>query len=202
MPWDNSNSQYGLLGVWSAAEAEVEIPASYWAMVDNHWVTSQRNNGTWDYGPPIVQNDTLAMTCAGLASLFVAHEYLDPPLMGGRVGRDPFGPAITRGLAWLEEGENPLKVGQAGEGFWGYNLYGVERVGLASGFKHLGKHDWYATLANQIVRAAARRPVARRGDQHVLRPAVPRPRPPPDRHGQAAVRRRQDNPRILGQPPA
>ena len=49
--YDNSNSQYGLLGVWSAAEVGVEIPVEYWAIVDHHWMTCQLNNGQWPYSP-------------------------------------------------------------------------------------------------------------------------------------------------------
>src|SRR5207248_8214444 len=30
-------------------------------------------------------------------------------------------------------------------------LYGIERAGLASGFKYFGKHDWYRELAQRIL---------------------------------------------------
>ena len=49
-------------------------------------------------------------------------------------------PPLARGLQWLEQGDHSLNYG----GGWpGYTLYGIERVGLASGFKYFGKHDWY-----------------------------------------------------------
>src|SRR4051812_15286097 len=70
-------------------------------------------------------------------------------MAAGRVGRDPFGPAVARGLAWFEDGEKSVKLPNTN--WWGYTLYGVERVGLASGFKHFGKHDWYRELANVAV---------------------------------------------------
>jgi hypothetical protein len=144
-PWDNSNSQYGLLGVWSAAEAGIEIPPGYWAVVDGHWTRCQTGDGTWDYGPQRLP-DKLAMTCAGLASLLVTHDYLDPAIMSGNVGRQPFTPAEAKGLGWFEQGKNATDVGPLSN-WWGYTLYGVERVGLASGFKNFGTHDWYKELA-------------------------------------------------------
>ena len=40
-PWDNSNSQYGLLGVWAGAEVGIEVPDEYWLDVEKHWLACQ-----------------------------------------------------------------------------------------------------------------------------------------------------------------
>jgi hypothetical protein len=144
--WDNSNSQYGLLGVWSGAEVGREVPTTYWQAVSKHWEDTQSADGEWSYhGPSRV--GTHSMTCAGLASLFVAHDYLEPARFTGSVGREPFIPAIVRGLKWLEADANSITLDHAG-----YDLYGVERVGLASGFKYLGSHDWYRELAIETIK--------------------------------------------------
>jgi hypothetical protein len=147
--WDNSNSQYGLLGVWSASEAGMEIPTNYWKQVDDHWTKSQMPNGQWGYEGPEFGSGRLSMTCAGIASLFVTHDALVAPKFGYDVGRDPFSPALLNGLKWLETADHSvdLSVSQ----FVGYTLYGVERVGLASGFKYFGSHDWYRELAQQMI---------------------------------------------------
>jgi hypothetical protein len=144
--WDNSNSQYGLLGVWSGAEVGREVPSTYWQAVSKHWEATQSADGEWSYhGPDRV--GTHSMTCAGLASLFVAHDYLEPARFTGSVGREPFVPAIVRGLKWLETDDNSITLDHEG-----YDLYGVERVGLASGFKYLGTHDWYRELAAKTIK--------------------------------------------------
>ncbi|MCC7349282.1 MAG: DUF4159 domain-containing protein [Phycisphaerales bacterium] len=144
--WDHSNTQYGQLGVWAGADAGLSIPSSYWNDVQAHWDDTQHPTGGWGYER---QNDpTLTMTCAGVASLFVAHDFLDGPRFGNNVGREPFSPALARGLAWLEKGNNILGPDS---GWWGYALYGIERVGLASGFKYFGPHDWYRILATRAL---------------------------------------------------
>ena len=144
--WDNSNSQYGLLGVWSGAEAAVEVPSSYWEAVEGHWVETQLKNGQWGYAGG--HAGRLTMTSAGIASLFVTHDWLDAPKYARAVGRDPFPPALQRGLEWFETGDNAV---QTNSEYWGYNLYGIERVGLASGLKYFGRHDWYRHLAAEVV---------------------------------------------------
>jgi hypothetical protein len=146
--WDNSNSQYGLLGVWSAAEVGAEVNNSYWQSVENHWTRCQLANGAWDYaGFDRGGSGRLSMTVAGIASLFVTHDYLDAPKIGAQVGREPFSKALAKGLAYLETGDTAVEVRG------GYTLYGLERVGLASGFKFLGDHDWYRELAGAVVRS-------------------------------------------------
>jgi len=143
--WDNSNSQYGVLGVWSAAETGREVPDAYWAAVRNHWQQSQAANGQWDYYQGGTSG-THSMTCAGLASLFVAQDWLEPARFDGNVGREPFTPAIAAGLKWLEHGDNCINLDHGP-----YDLYGLERVGLASGFKYFGTHDWYRELAASTI---------------------------------------------------
>jgi hypothetical protein len=147
--WDNSNSQYGLLGVWSGAEAGVEVPDQYWREVEKHWITCQTRDGEWGYHTD--DRGRFSMTCAGIASLFVTHDHLDALSLGTSIGRAPYNPSLTKGLAWLEQGDNCLDALNRGGMSVGYSLYGLERVGLASGMKYFGKHDWYRELAAKII---------------------------------------------------
>jgi len=145
--WDNSNTQYGLLGVWAGAEAGVEVPIDYWMGSEKHWINCQLPTGQWKYDGSPLSRPTYAMTVAGIASLFVTHDYLDAPALGADVGREPFSQSLARGLAWLEKADNCVDVMAGGIQYLGYNLFSLERVGLASGFKYFGAHDWYRELA-------------------------------------------------------
>ena len=86
--FDNSNSQYGLLGVWMAAEAGVEVPTSYWQTTDAFWRRVRMKDGGW-----ITSRDgreRVALTPAGVASLYVAH-YLDQGQAIAAAGQEPGG---------------------------------------------------------------------------------------------------------------
>ncbi len=147
--WDNSNSQYGLLGVWSGAEVGVEVPSQFWRDVEQHWKTDQMADGEWHYR----QLDTdpkLSMTFAGIASLFVTQDYLDPVDWGSKVGRPPFSDQLAKSLSWLETGDNGV-IKDYTTFFNYYTIYGLERAGLASGFKFFGSHDWYRQTAIQLL---------------------------------------------------
>jgi Domain of unknown function (DUF4159) len=149
-PWDNSNSQYGLLGVWAGAEVGITVPATYWQAVQKHWLTCELSNGQWFYSLGS-QLGTQSMTCAGIVSLLITHEWLDPPAQAIRVGRPPYSTALDAGLNWLETADNLTAVITPDTHYVGYNLYGIERCALASGFKYFGQHNWYLELAEQIV---------------------------------------------------
>ncbi len=146
--WDNSNSQFGLLGVWSACEAGQEAPLSYWAAVERHWLETQLENGEWGYAPrdPI---GSLQMTAAGVASLFVTHDYLHVPKDNKMVVWPDLSPQLKKGLAWLEEDDHVVDLPADNVA---YTMYAIERAGLASGYKYFGRHDWYPEIAAQSLK--------------------------------------------------
>ena len=153
VPWDNSTSQYGVLGVWAGAEVGVEVPEQYWKDVQEHWRRSQLPSGQWSYAPNF--EGSYSMTVGGIATLLVAHDMLEAPMLGTRTaGRKPYDDFITAGLAFLEHGDNVLDITQSPEGalyYAGYNLFGLERVGLASGLKYIGQADWYVELSAKML---------------------------------------------------
>jgi len=142
--WDNSNSQYGALGVWAAAMVGMDIPQSYWAEVEAHWADCQAFSGGWAYGRG--GQATLPMTAAGVNMLYVAADQLGIDRVQ-RKSRTGMAETLERGLEWLDEGKHAIELG----GHRGYTLYSLERVGLASGLKFFGDYDWYRTLAQQTV---------------------------------------------------
>jgi hypothetical protein len=162
-PGDASNSQYGLLGVWSGAEVGLEIPADYWRNVERLWSYNNLDTGQWGYTMRLPEHyadmrrrvraapGTTSMTAAGIASLMTARQYLDLASGDTSVGRDPFAGRLADAFRWWEQGDHAINAPRANI-YWGYTLYGIERVGLASGFKFFGTHEWYPELARLAVR--------------------------------------------------
>jgi hypothetical protein len=150
LDWDNSNSQYGVLGVWAGAEVGMPIPSYYWQAVQKHWVDCQLSDGSFEYKPG--QGGKLTMTVAGVASLCIAHDYLAGSSATGVESRSP---ALVRALKWLDTGDNAVTINPNGPHFAAYGLYGVARAGLASGYKFFGKHDWYTELARDPLKSQA-----------------------------------------------
>ncbi|QOV89423.1 DUF4159 domain-containing protein [Humisphaera borealis] len=165
---DHSNTQYGLLGVWCGAEASVEISPAYWQSAVDHWSKTQSVNGGWAYRSAIRLEragqslrpppglTTLSMNAAGTASLFVAGEYAEQESAGGfKVGREPFSESLRLALKWWENANavnlKSINATKDGQKHWGYTLYGIERVGLASGFKFFGEYDWFRHLGRHVI---------------------------------------------------
>ncbi|MFW6133920.1 MAG: DUF4159 domain-containing protein, partial [Planctomycetota bacterium] len=149
--WDNSNSQYGLLGVWGGRAVGWEIPGSYWRTVYAHWYNTQNPDGGWGYSAG--KSATRAtMTAAGVASMYVcfdnlfAEQFADCDL--GRVG-EMIQNSLQRGLEWFDR--NFRRTVQGGGNKY-YYLYGIERIGVASGYKYFGPVDWYKAGATWLLR--------------------------------------------------
>jgi hypothetical protein len=157
---DNSITQYGALALWEAAQRGVEIDRRLWQMLEKRFIDMQMPDGGWNYtgreGDNFAGPSTGSMTAAGLATLFIiqdllhAHEDVNLRQRGG----DPaYKQAMQRGMQWMDDrfraDDNP-----GASRYLYYYLYGVERVGLASGYKSFGARDWFregaAVVINQL----------------------------------------------------
>ena len=141
--FDLSNSQYGVLGMWALDEAGAEIPSTYWKTVDTAWKKAQKDEGGWAYRPE--QEVKASMTAAGIATLFITQDYTLPDRWGNCKGGSP-NPNIEKGLAWMDQHiDQVLNEGNP------YTMYGIERIGVASGRKYFGTVDWYEKGADVLV---------------------------------------------------
>jgi len=150
--WDNSCTQYGVLGIWAAERAGFRAGDAFWEKMSKHFRRYQNTDGGWGY----VANSASSanMATAGLASMFLVFD--------NHHGRKGFysaenprtfdeGPAaevldtIARGMEWLGKSE--------GNRANSYYLYGIERAGVASGRKYIGGVDWFAEGAQVALKA-------------------------------------------------
>lgn len=164
---DLSASQYGVLGLWSAAQYGHEVPPEYWQAIETAWLRWQQPNGGWAYnGEPNPDNrihrtpTSMSMTTAGVASLFITQDFLHAG-EGIRCNGNIVNPAIDRGMAFLIEGfpyllgkkpsDGEIAEARASLGHRYYTLYGIERIGVASGLKYFGELNWYAEGARWLL---------------------------------------------------
>lgn len=167
---DLSVSQFGVLGLWAADRYGAEVPATYWQAIDNAWLRWQQPDGGWAYNGQPRWNDenasaqkptTLSMTAAGVATLFITQDYLHVN-DGMRCHGNVHNPAIGRGLEFIGEGlpyllgniaadTDLIRIQSNATRETYYTLYGIERIGVASGLKYISGVDWYAEGAKFLL---------------------------------------------------
>jgi len=93
---------------------------------------------------------TGSMTCVGISNMAIALSELGmkcPPSLKSKAER-----GVNDGLAWLDHNwkidRNPYHPAE----LWHYYyLYGLERVGVLTWSRSIGKHDWYREGANFLI---------------------------------------------------
>jgi len=146
-PGDNSNTQFGLLGLWAARRHGVPTELSL-DMVGARFEATQNPSGGWGYAMRGPSKNT--MTCVGLLGLAMSHgaaaeAYLDAASKGKAPPRPPLtDPRIKDGLAALGQfvdGDDSRR-GLASRLDY-YYLWTLERVGMLYQREKFGEQDWY-----------------------------------------------------------
>lgn len=147
--WDNSCTQYGVLGIWAAQRAGLEVPDRLWKTLSKHFLACQNDDGGWSY---IRGGSTPNMATAGLASLFLVFDMhhgktcytADQPRTFTEGESARVLAAIDRGIAYLAKTDGVKQDG--------YYLYGIERTAVAGGRKYIGEEDWFRRGATDCLR--------------------------------------------------
>jgi len=165
--WDNSNTQFANLGLWAGSVATVEVADKHWLNMAQHWLATQDPSGGWAYraefGVP-----SPSMTVAGCNSLVIVldryYAKAEGPyvLFKGANAKPNARKEIQKIYRAIEAGDsyltlNPPDVVQS----WGYELFGLERLGLASGRAVIGGSDWFREHAESVAdRTTGQDPIA------------------------------------------
>jgi hypothetical protein len=144
---DYSRTQFGLLGLKAARDLGIEVPPDVFKRAKKFLEQGQNKDGSWGYVPSTSVGYG-SMTTAGVSSLFICNEqaYKESPVCGA-IGNDL---PMQNALKWLGQNftvrENP-KHGS----YHYYFLYALERIGVLTGQKYIGGHDWYREGADFLV---------------------------------------------------
>lgn len=152
--YSHSRSNYAVLGLWTASECNVEVTANYWKLAADSWIANQDPSGGWSYKAPGRSDHpvTPGMTAAGLATLFIAQDSLTAG--GGGKPQDllKIKQSLDRGLKWLDDNFDKVATSDRFDRDFPYpTIYGIERVGLASGLRYIGDDDWYAKISRWLI---------------------------------------------------
>lgn len=158
--WDNSNSQFALLGLREAAIARCkDVPREVWQKAQDHWMkhhagAADSPTGVYWYYNDSARSASANMTVAGISSLSITSSFLQHD---GDVGPDgqidccavrddeQVSRLIEGGMRWLSrDGVFSVRGSRkAGQTWRLYDLYSLERAGRFTGHRFLGDQDWF-----------------------------------------------------------
>ncbi|MEZ4463484.1 MAG: hypothetical protein R3F43_02930 [bacterium] len=196
--WDNSCTQYGVLGLWAAERAGFDPGDAFWQKMSDHFLTVQGEDGGWGYQ---TGGSSANMATAGLASTFLVFDMLHARSVYSRANPRAFKEGLGEGPGGRRAGDGVAR--QAGRRH-GQRLLPVRHRAHR---RRLGAQVHGATRLVQGGGPGGPRPAARRRllpqqlhprHRHRLQHPLPGVRRRPRGHEQAAVRR---GPRLEPQPP-
>lgn len=179
--WDNSNTQYALLGLYGAVLCGIEVPAQVWPAAANHWLQVKATDGApgtvdlvsqaelgksrtraggnaklqpvgWSYQQG--GPPTGSMTTAGITGLTVCASAMRMQKRGNPKLMKDIDAAVRGSFLWFERNLT-VRHNPGPRGSWGswyhYYLYGLERACELNQVALLGGRDWYFEGAMQLL---------------------------------------------------
>jgi len=140
---DLSNTQFAVLALSEAQRAGARIPIEVWQKVDRHFRITQLPGGGWGYTyhDPDPEEAYGSMTAAAVASLYLTADRL--ALQEPSDAAADRQAAIERGVEWITR-RYSISVNPGRDLAWYYFwLYSLERIGVVSGRRTFGPHDWF-----------------------------------------------------------
>ncbi len=178
--YDNSNSQYGVLGLLSATRCGVKLPGSLWSNIARFWLAEQDSTGPmvevqkrrrrkrgksdfvytvhakargWNYRRPSRGTGGAygSMTLAGIASLAICRSRLWQAGLLSRKMSTKIDESMQDGLAWMQQHYDLRRNPGKKLSWFYYYLYGLERAGVLAQAPLIGQHNWYREGAALLV---------------------------------------------------
>jgi hypothetical protein len=151
---DQSNAQFGLLGLRDASTIGYPVDQQTWVKAQKYWRDSQRGDGGWGYNG---SGPSGSMTAAGIASMAITQRMLrndsnvNPDGTVKCCQRPIADDSLQRGLDWLGRAFNVSANPGRNQGNWAlYYLYAMERAGRLTARRFVGSHDWYREGARHL----------------------------------------------------
>ncbi|MBN1553817.1 MAG: DUF4159 domain-containing protein [Phycisphaerae bacterium] len=138
---DNMCNQFGLMAMWESRQAGLKLKKQIFGIAEKVWVKRQCKDGGWPFAqaggisvPPDVR-----MTAAGLSSLYICWDVTT--LASGQYR---YHKNMDAGWEFLDKNFTPDFIHN------NYSAYCIQQLGMLSGRKFIGKHDWYAIAAAKL----------------------------------------------------
>lgn len=154
---DNSNTQYALLGLHEAAKAGARVNQNVFDRSDRWFRRTMADDGGWRYvGTSGTKLGT--MTAAAVASLHITggsvHNSQERGFVDGAApncGRYIQDTHILAGMEWLAKNFSVNVPPNGALVHLYYWYYAFERVGVLTGQRYIGEHDWFRLGAERLV---------------------------------------------------
>lgn len=153
-PFDNTSSQWAVLGVSAGVEQGLNVPNEYWRRIETHWRNQQQPDGGWGYCArpregKLHDRPYGSMTAAGVDVLSLCRDRLSRENVIRGLPTPP-DTSLTKGLAWLEKHFSVDVHPRKNAEMYHVWLFSLQRVGAATGRKYIAGVDWHATAAERL----------------------------------------------------